>query len=168
MYAFMRQQSYMPLQVFKREVNPNMPARTGSLCHSFTFSRFAERVMGGFCIIGSLETGAPILGSVDLIIKQDDYNGLPNDTQFIWFTNFGAWAPDPERGTQAPLMARLQRNFSSRFFAINPDIAHRCFPTSHLPRNFGRYFGADQYGLVHNHAYLRFDTAHIFPYHLCS
>ena len=106
-----------------------MPARTGSVLLVYTHAPLAERVISGFCIMGTSDTGEPILGSVELYITEDDYNGMPHDNTFIWFSKFAAWASNPLQGKQGPPMPRLQRQYFSRFFPIKRDIAHRWLKT---------------------------------------
>ena len=75
----------------------------------YTHAPLPERVVSGFCIMGTSDTGEPILGSVELYITEDDYNGMPHDNTFIWFSKFAAWASNPLQGKQGLPMPRLQR-----------------------------------------------------------
>ena len=158
----------MPIQVFKKgSRDHNMPARTGRYDTHLYHTLFAERLISGFCIVATSETGEPMLAAVQLYITQDDYMSLPNDTHFVWFTKFTAWATDPDKGNQGIPLARLQRGFYSRLFAINGAIAHRCLHSITRTTHFCRFFGTDKFGVVEGHAYLRFDT-HTLPLNSCS
>ena len=57
----------------------------------------AETVVNGFSVLGTSEGGAPILGTVELYLPQDEFNALRNPLQCIVFKQCGAWAFDPEK-----------------------------------------------------------------------
>jgi len=122
-----------------------------------THKRSVETVIGGYSVIGTTAIGAPILGSVELTVPQDEFNAMPPETQCIVFKRFGAWAVEEQRGALMPRLQYMYNSFS-RMFAVKPAIAHRCLRTSHISKHFCRYFGANHHGVLPSHAYRRFKS----------